>query len=362
MSQPTKVIWYAVALILCAVSNAQTQPLVPFQTNFSHSEHHWILWTPKHPVYEAIEVRSANNGKSIRVFFTERAGGKNQVFYFNEASLAKRFRHEAYHRDIEYRADGQPGKPLDLFIRFKDKHDQPVELEMKFAAQQELTLQHAGLTDQMGHGADWSFLIFFREKTASMATNKLLIGGEDFSITPELARGTQLFWRSGYRSNIYVATIAYGKSKFQWNQNELTSSFRRVFKVASSKDNEVLYRSNPFEDQTTIELVTNSTGEIRQYRHLLRPHVFRIDFDPALPTIKSARTDQTVKYSISLDSFTDLVLGLVSVKKQNDTVKFDWQHETPAWTRNYHFTSVIRLAPDGGYDLEVATKRLKSSK
>lgn len=81
LQQGRRVIWCAVTLILSAFgwSNAQGQPLVPFQTNFSHSENHWILWTPKHPVYEAIEVRSADNnqspgGKSIRVFFTERAG------------------------------------------------------------------------------------------------------------------------------------------------------------------------------------------------------------------------------------------------------------------------------------------------
>ncbi len=361
MSQSKTFSWCAVALILCAIawSNAQAQPLIPFQTNFSHSEHHWILWTPKHPVYEAIEVRSADDdrspgGKSIRVFFTERSGGKKQVFYFNEEPLAKRFRHEAYYRDIEYRADGRPGKPLDLSIRFKDKNDQIVELTIKFAAQQELTSQYAGLTDQMGHGADAGFLVFFREKTASMTTNKLMIGGEDFSITPELARGTQLFWRSGYRSNIYVATIAYGKAKFNWDQNELTSSFRRVFKIASATQNEVLYRSNLFEDRTVIEVLTNSNGEIRQYTHLLGPHVFRIDFDPALPTVKSARTDQKVKYSMSLDGFTNLVHGLVSVKKKHDTLELEWQHDAPAWTRNYHFTSIIRPAADGGYDLEVA--------
>ena len=116
MLQAKRVTWYQGVLMLCAVcwSNAQGQPLIPFQTNFSHSEHHWILWIPKHQVYEAIEVRSAENerspgGKSIRVFFTERLGGKKQVFYFNEETVAKRFRHEAYHRDIEYRADGQPG-------------------------------------------------------------------------------------------------------------------------------------------------------------------------------------------------------------------------------------------------------------
>ena len=361
MSQPKTLTLCVVFLTLCAVRWSNAQPLIPFQTSFSHSEHHWILWTPNHPVYEAIEVRGADGtpGKSIRVFFTERAGGKKQVFYFNEESLAKRFRHESHYRDIEYRADGQPGKPLDLFVKFKDKNDQTVELTMKFAAQQELTSQYAGLTDQMGHGADSSFLVFYREKTASMTTNKLVIGGEDFSLTPELARGTQLFWRSGYRSNIYVATIAYGKAKFTWDQNELTSSFRRVFKIVSETKNEVLYRSNLFEDRTVIELMTNSNGEIRQYKHLLGPHVFLIDFDPALPTVKSARNDQVVKYSTSLDGFTNLVQGLVAVRKQNDTIEFDWQHDSPAWTRNYHFTSIIRPTADGGYDLEVATKRRK---
>lgn len=355
---------YAMALILwlAAPSRAQEQPLVPFQTNLSHSEHHWILWTPKHPVYEAIEVRSADNpespdGKSIRVFFTERAGGKNQVYYFNEEAVAKRWRQLAYYRSIEYRTEGKPGKPLDLFVKFKDKDGQLVELTMQFAEGQELSQQHAGLTDQMGHGADWTFLIFFREKTASIAKNKLFIGGEDFSITPELARGTQLFMRSGYRFNIYVATIAYGKSSFTWNQNELTASFRRTFKRVSGTDNEVIYRSNLSEDRNLIELVTNAKAEILQYRQILGPHVFRIEFDPALPTIKSAKSGQSVKYRLSLDNFTNLVEGLVSVKRDQDTVQLDWQHEAPSWTRNYHFTSIIRPGTDGSYSLEVVRKK-----
>lgn len=361
-----RLVAYSAALISCLAnaSHAQVQPLVPFQTNFSHSQHHWILWTPKHPVYEAVEVRSSDNpqspdGTSVRVFFTERAGAKNQVYYFNEEAVAKHFRLEAHYRSIEYRAEGQPGKPLDLYVKFKDKDDRLVELTMQFEKGQELSAQYAGLTNQMGHGADFNFLVFFREKAASVARTKLLIGGEDFSLTPENApQGSQLFVRSGYRSNIYVATIAYGKGSFRWSQNNLTSSFGpRTFKKASESDKEIIYRSNLVEDRTMIELVTNSKGEIRQYRHLLDAHVFQIEFEPALPSIASARTGQSVKYSVSLDSFKNLVQGLVSTSKENDVIQLDWRHLAPPWTKDYYFTSIIKPNAGGGYDLELVRKK-----
>ena len=33
-------------------------PLVPFATVVDSWDHHWFLWLPLHPVYEAVEVAS----------------------------------------------------------------------------------------------------------------------------------------------------------------------------------------------------------------------------------------------------------------------------------------------------------------
>lgn len=347
-------------------SQAQSQPMIPFNTSFSHSEHHWIMWIPKHPVYEAIEVRSNDNpqspnGKSITVFFTERAGGKNQVYYFNEESAAKRWtqikKQQAYFRDIEYRTEGTTGKPMSLFVKFKDKDDISVELTMQFGKDQELTTEHAGLANQMGHGAEALFMIFYREKVSTATRSQLLIGGEDFSTKAGDAGGTEQMAHNGYRSNIYVATIAYGKSSFSWDENGLTNSWRRVFKRVANTGKDTIYRSNKADDQTVIELVTNSAGEIRQYKHLLGEHTYQIEFEPALPNLNSAKTGQSVNYRISLDNFKNLVEGVVSFKREETGIVLDWQHQTPNWTKGYFFQSIIRPNSTSGYDLEVVRKK-----
>ena len=53
----------AVALFLIAAfpSYAQTDLLLPINTNFSYWDHHWIMWIPQHPVYEAVEVLSLDS-------------------------------------------------------------------------------------------------------------------------------------------------------------------------------------------------------------------------------------------------------------------------------------------------------------
>jgi hypothetical protein len=106
--------------------------------------------------------------------------------------------------------------------------------------------------------------------------SQLLIGGEDFSTKAGEARGTEQVAYNGYRSNIFVATILMVNRAFPGMENGLTNSWRRVFKRVANAGKDIIYRSNKADDQTVIELVTNSAGEIRQYRHLLGEHIFQI--------------------------------------------------------------------------------------
>lgn len=354
---------YAAVLIMVIAFplDAQSQLLVPVSTGFSHWDHHWIMWTPRHPVYEAVEVMSVDNphspsGKLVRVFLTERAGGKKQVNYFNDASVAKRWKLEAYRRDIEYRIEGELGRPLNLYVKFKDKGDKWIELMLQFDNGQEMTTQYAGLTDQVGHAADSRFLVFYREKTAVAAKSKLLMGSEDYSIKGDQPNEKPYFYRTGYRSNIYAATVAYGHRRFKWSGNELTDSEGQVFKRVAQSSDGTIYRSKSNEDQTTVEVVTNSTGEIRQYRHLTGEHIFQIEFEPALPGIKSAKTGQSIQYKMSLDNFKNLVFGIISVKKEGNMILFDWQHQAPNWTKDYYFQSSVLPNSSVGYDLAVSRK------
>ncbi len=175
------------ALVICAAvliltvtypSYAQSPLLVPINTNFSHWDHHWIMWIPQHPVYEAVEVLSVDNPRNpkhrlIRIFFTERAGGK-QVQYFSDAAVAKSWRGEAYFRDIEYRTEGAFGKPLNLSAKFKDKENRLVELTIQTAKGEALTTVGEGLKAQGSHAADSVFLLFYNGPNITKTTGKLL--------------------------------------------------------------------------------------------------------------------------------------------------------------------------------------------
>jgi hypothetical protein len=352
----------AAALTLISTVHSVGQPLVPINTGFSHWDHHWIMWTPQHPVFEAVEVMTVANSESpkgtlVRVFFTERAGGKKQVYYFNNAAVAKRWPTGAFFREIEHQISGEPGKPLNLIVKFKDRNDLPVELSFTFDSKQTLSKEYAGLTDQSGHGAENVFLLFFRELTATAGGSKLLIGGEDYSIKRDLPGGMQAFYRTGYRLNLYVATIVYGETQFDWKQNELASSRGFVFKKVSDANGEVIYRTDQRADKTVVEFSTNTAGELREYRHRLGPHTLKIEFDSTLPSAKSAKSGQNIRYRISLENVTKLVEGNVIIKSEGSVITYEWQHESPAWTKNYHLISTINLTSNNRYTLNLARKK-----
>jgi len=320
---------YAAMLIMVIAFplHAQSSLMIPINTAFIHADHHWIMWLPKHPVYEAVEVMSVNKtgspqGKALRVFFTERNGGKRQVYYFNEASAAQRWRGEAYHRDIEYKSEGAAGSPQNVFVRFKDKDDRAVELSIQFEKNQKLATEGAGLSNQMGHSADSLFLLFYREKAVATTKGRLLIGGEDYSY-----KEGQTGSKPGYRFNTYSATITYGQSRFTWNQDGLTNSWGRVFGNGDKSNSEMVYRSKPFlnstGEQSVIEITANREGEIRQYKHHSGGRAFQIEFAPALPTIESAKSGQVIRYQMSFDNFKNLIEGVLSVKKEENMIVLD---------------------------------------
>ena len=340
-----------------AQAQSETPLLIPFNTSFSHSDNHWIAWMPTHPLYEAVEVRShpdaqSPKGVSVQVFFTERAGGKNQVHYFNTDAAAKAFRGTAaLYRDIAYTAAGAKGSPQNLDVTFKDKDDRPVEISMEFGPKQPMSDLHAGLTNQMGHNRNVLFLLFFREMAASAAQNRILIDGQDFSINAERATSEEQLSRTGYRSNAFVFTIPFGKSQYTWKDGVLANSWRRTFNAVSRPGGERVFRSEA-PDGTRIEAVTTSSGDVREYRHLNGAHTVLWSFQPALPSILSAQHGQRIRYEASIDNFGVQVHGTAVVQKSNDRLVIEWQHESPEWTRGYRFQSIVQSTP-AGYDLEV---------
>ena len=356
------------AISLCtllpqAISASPQGLLVPVNTNFSYWDHHWIMWTPQHPVYEAIEVmvlddREMPQNRLIRLFFTERAAGKKQVYYFSDRSMAQTWRGEAYHRNMEYIARGEPGHPLDLILKFQDKDNQPVEWVVDFDKSQSLNTEYSGLKDQGGHGAETVFLLFYNGPNAVTRTARLLIGGKDYSSQSARPGEKERFYTAAYSRGVYTPVISYGESSYTVDRDGLKNSWRRTIRKVSESESGFLYRSDPFgyKDSGRIEIEASLQGEIRTYRHRYGEHSFKIEFDPALPSISSARQGQSVQYRISLDGFDNLAEGVLSVKRDGQIIQLDWQHQTPAWTRKYHFQTSVQ-PNENGYTLAATRKR-----
>lgn len=166
-------------------------PLVPFSTIVDHWDHHWFLWLPHHPIYEAVEIASRepdHDGRvAVWVWFTERAGAKRQIHYRNDGQLAG-FVGGSY-RPIDYAISGDVGGPRSLKVRFDDIEDRPVDIEVAFDPTQMLGRQGAGLTDQSGHMSDRAFLIFYRDTNALAQDAHVAIAGQNMTFDRNEAKG-----------------------------------------------------------------------------------------------------------------------------------------------------------------------------
>src|SRR5208282_5368563 len=111
------------------------EPIVPFVTEFHHWDHHWYVWLPRDPLYEAVEVMSsATSGAAsplVWAFFTERAPPKRQHHYINSRDLAASTGWT--YAAIDYATTGGAETPLGLFVRFADGQGKPVTIKVDFA-------------------------------------------------------------------------------------------------------------------------------------------------------------------------------------------------------------------------------------
>jgi hypothetical protein len=166
--------------------------MMPIISAFRHWDHHWYIWLPGDPKYEAVEVMSndldAAMPSLVWVFFTERAAPKRQVHYFNDARVATA--RGGNYREIAFAMTGAEGEPRGIMVSLNDVDGRAVAIEVEFGPEVQLTTRGAGLTDQSGHSADRHLLLFFREKNAIHQTG-LLRGMGLTWLVRSLARATR---------------------------------------------------------------------------------------------------------------------------------------------------------------------------
>jgi hypothetical protein len=328
---------------------------MPFQSTFAHWDHHWFLWTPKHSVYESIEAASKKSPSGqdvVWIWFTERAGNKRQVHYFNDPRTAMHFQGEVYYRALSYQTNGSSGEPLDLAIRFKDKDDADVEWTVSIGGSPGFEAQGAGLTDQSGHGATRFFLIFFREKSLRATNSRLTIGGADFSFPRDPALASKYRFQAAYSHNNFFASIPYGGGRVAIADQRMTLPIGGGLTLFRWPDAPMVYRAHSPDTGRDAVVTFDSDGQLLAYEQIDRGHTFRIMLDQPLPTRDGGRAG----YSVAFDAFHRLIEGVATVTRNGDAVSVEWHHEKPGWTHGYHFTSSLRAIGPTGYELIVASE------
>jgi hypothetical protein len=298
---------------------AMPHPIVPFSTAVDAWDHHWFLWLPHHPVYEAVEVASREPDRAGRVavwvWFTERAGAKRQIHYRNDPQLATFV--GGHYRLIDYRMSGDDGRPRGVQVRFDDVENMPVAIDVGLDPDQALTRQHAGLTDQSGHMSDRAFLVFYRDTNALAREGRALIGATNYAFGRDEAQGAFPF-RWAYSHGIFIGLILY-------------NSFKATFGAegyAPSPDNAGWYVLNRAWGGS-VSLQSDQTGQLREYVDRgINGDFLRVVFDPPLPPCGGDKP-QSSSFSISISAAADLIRGSVETRCGDQRQVLDWHPNQP---------------------------------
>jgi hypothetical protein len=304
--------------------------MVPIVSTFRHWDHHWYIWLPGDPTYEAVEVMSADRGAAsaplVWVFFTERAAPKRQVHYFNDARVAAA--RGGHFREITFATAGARDLPQSITASLTDVDGRPIVIKVQFDPEVKLNVRGAGLTDQSGHSADRHLLLFFREKNAISSNRTVTRKGIDVA-HPQTSENHPIPWPAGYSSNIFVATFPFEERRVAFGEVEL--GVPGVMRFAPADANGVAV--SDLIDRTKLELVTTPGGQLQRYRHRDGSHVLEIDFEPPLQTTGQRIEASASVFRISIDGFRDLATGSVKVTQGAKSADVNWRFESPEWAR-----------------------------
>jgi len=360
----------AIATLVCVmgavlVSPAPAEPpTVLLATEFIYYDHVWIQWTPTHPVYESIEAHMTmgDDGREfMSVFFSERAEGKKQVFYFTDAALAQRWRvGQAFARQIQYWIGGAAGRPRDLHVSFTDKDGKPVKWDMVFSGEQPLTAYRTGLRPSVGHSRDFVYMLPVRLNNATALTSSLSIGDEDYSFTPDPGEPPPYRFvyghGAGYTAGEYTTILRLGSLACGGSADGFTCPKWRTFTRTSEVLATTIYRSAlPAPGwRNWVEIETTQDGAVVSQRHYSGEHVLRVDFEPPIPPLAQLQDGQRYAYRLSWDAQTNLVEGVLILSRLADEIHCTWQHRKPDWLAERPLVSHLRRVADAGYELTVA--------
>ena len=354
----------AAALVLACVAfttsgrgEAASTPAIPLISEHHYFDHHWYVWLPRHPTYEAVEVMSIDTPFSpyrlVWVFFTEREGAKRQHHFIDDRRIAEGV-DDFHYRQIDYRRRGGSEGGQSVSVSFTDLEGALVELEIN-AEDVPLTQAGAGLTDQSGHSADLLVLLFHRERAAPAQRNWVEINGQDFSFRAgDDPEGKHRFM-AAYSAGIQIVVFPFRQWSFAAGETRLSDDAAGLsFNVKARTEGIDLVADLPgYQNRSTIEL--NSEGELERYRHDVSGHRLVISLDEALPLTGPAPPAAS-RFNVLMDPEEPVVSGHVVSESAERGRRLSWTIDTPSWAAGYPFESLIEDG-DGGMALTLRSAR-----
>ena len=318
-----------------AVPAASVQRLLGFPLQLSHYDHHWYWWLPRHPIFEAAEVMSAARpgGPLVWVFFTERAGGKRQRHYINDARLATALGWT--HRDIRFETKGVGDEARSLAVSLTDAEGRPVELTMGFEpGKRLLRTDNRGLTDQSGHSAETLFMTFYRDTRAMGSRGTVKIGGVDHAFRPDEPLGRYPM-RYANGSNIYIGITSYGRQSVPSDA------------TVEARPGGGTIRTRRARSGALSTMTFDAADALVEARQSVGPRAMFTSYSPALAPCSAGTAPATSRFSLSIDSDRDLIVGDATRRCEGGEAIVEYRPSSPGWAAAQPFSVRQSLATDG---------------
>jgi hypothetical protein len=317
-------------------------PLVPVTSYLYHWDHHWYIWLPGDPVYEAVEIMAAERPKSaplVWVFFTERNPPKHQTYYFNDAHAAAAVGGQV--SDIAFKMTGAEGEPRGVSVAFTNDKEQKIAIDVEMNPQARLSTAGGGLTNQIGHSADRVFLIFFRETAAFADTWSVTKDGVNVAVA-QPGQNHPAPFPASYSHNIFVAGFPFGDWRIDFGKANIDGNHGVAHFIQTSGAGSF---QTTLPDRSRIAIFTEKDGSLKYYRHFdgTGGHSLEIEFDPPLQPWSRLLQVADSAFSISLDGFHDLLSGVVHANPGKDVVTLEWRFDKPNWARARSLLSTLSV-------------------
>jgi hypothetical protein len=336
-----------------APMTVSAKPLVPLLSFLQHWDHHWYAWLPGDPVYEAVEVMSAErSGREplVWVFFTERAPPKNQINYYNDTvavAASKARGRVSYFVPMRFAMTGNDGAPLGVAVAFDDAESRRIEIEIGVDDGATLSTTGSGLTNQIGHSSAHTLLIFFREQGARTQRAQVRVASVDMT-KPQAGMERPIPFVAAYSRNVYTGGFPFSGAAVSFEEAARPPDPVISFHPTSG--------SSDYEGSDGQRLLTTGEGALQAYQQQdwNRAHRLDVRFEPPLPPVEHlAAGEVSSHFTVSLDGFANLISGEVVLHRDDNAATLDWRFDAPAWTRAWRLLTTIALGGDAVTHIEL---------